>query len=768
MRNQLSKSFVAVLFSASLMSSSNASAIVILSPVTMASEPGFTSSRWMFGEGEAPKGDTVAALMAGARRAQIDGDYDTCVKKAEGAFSKTKTVQAWIALTELDCSSKLKPSAASADHINKIIATVNKNPNWLLLGPQASLLRGALLRASLAQIEMDSKTNKARAADAVERTQELLSYADDKTRAQFWRVAGEVAHASQRFEEARELMKRSLAEVDNEEVRARLNSIDNLLAPKTKDTKGADSIRADSLHKSSPESIKTLEASKEELDLVDRVTAALKSGDLVSAGEDGIKLINGYPGGNRAKWAYDRVLEAYWSVAEKSDTKFFSTHEKLVRAMQRADGDRVADWARNMFARGQYDDALVLARRAIETVQGARSTSIVELAAKAAWAVDKFPVAREMLDRLVHEHAGTKEAREAILKSGILHYRQGEYAQSSADFERALSLPQSDAFEIIARYWNWRALQKLKNERAEAAGDELMRKFPFSYYGLRVRLERSSGVLEWKNESSKLSTQTWMTSREKSAFERAETLMKAGWLDEAQSELKLLPLAQNAEEKAIRALLWAAAGQYASAAKLANDAWDEKPELRRSPFVNVAFPSEFKTAITAQAATRKVDPYLVQGLIKQESNYNSRAVSGSGALGLMQMIPLTARDMAQDLRLGNLQMPDDMFQPARNIQMGTYYLARLVNKYQGTVPVALAAYNLGPTKIDRWIKSRPSLKDVVTLRSSKADDELWFDEIPYWETSGYVKSVLRNILLYKMLDLGRVQISEPLWSADSL
>ena len=69
--------------------------------------------------------------------------------------------------------------------------------------------------------------------------------------------------------------------------------------------------------------------------------------------------------------------------------------------------------------------------------------------------------------------------------------------------------------------------------------------------------------------------------------------------------------------------------------------------------------------------------------------------------------------------------------------------------------------------MDRWLRSRPSLKTLPTLRSSQPDDELWFDEIPYWETSYYVKAILRNILLYRMFDKSEIQVPDPVWASPS-
>ena len=718
-----------------------------------------------------------SAALAAAGRARFEGQFDVCLKKVEEAWPKAKNLHAWLVTAELECLAKDKnPNSA---RIEKAIGKVEKNLGWMLTGPHASNLRASYIAARLAQIEADTKNNRTRARAALDATLPYLSYADQKTQAKFWRLGGELMFLSQRGEEARELFKRSLAELESEEVRAKLGVVEKSLAggkdgvkPSVEEANGA-KPEAKSEQKSEPKSeakteeklaAVTLDASPEELELVDRVTLALKSGDLVTAVADGVKLIRGFPGSSRAKWAADRALDAYNAVADKSDPKIIASRAQMIKEMEKADSDRLGEWARAMYSRGQWDDALQLTRKNLETLSGPRSTAVLDFAAKCAMATDRFDVALEYFQRLVRAHGGTPTAREALLRSGLVRFRLGQYAQAAADFERLLAMPQVGLLEVSARYWLWRSLQRLKSDRADATADELMRKYAFSYYGLRARIERNAGTLEWKQEPAPLKTKLWLTAYEQKAFERAKALAQAGWLEEAQMELKELPLPQKAEDKAMRSLIWAAAGHYTNASRLANEAWDEKAEFRRPPFITASFPVEFANPINQNAALRKLDRDLVRSLIKQESGFNLRAVSPSNALGLMQLMAPTAREAAQDLRSGPLDIPDDLFKGPRNIQLGTHYLSRLVSRYQGHIPLALASYNAGPTRIDRWLKGRPSLRGLAVSRSSKPEDEIWIDEIPYMETSIYVKSILRNLLMYKVLDQSRVQVPDPIWA----
>ena len=740
-----------------------------LESVTMTSEDKFPAPRWMYGTNQKISGSnaTVNALSQ-AKSAQLEGNYDLCLKRISTVRSQAKSLQAWLATAELDCAVKNKASVANAEKLSQALSRVNQNPAWLLRGPQAQLLRAAAIEGFLNLTEQDMKTNRPRAWKSIESVQDFLVHMDKQQKAKLWRMAGDLAFIQQKAEAASDYMKRSLAEVESAEVRSKLTSIESTL--------GTIKDGAPASPKPSDAPVAAQEASADELQIVDRVTIALKAGDLVSAVEDAMKLISNYQGSARSKWASDRVLDVYLSMIDKTDPKYTLLRERLLKLMEKGDQDRLAEWARSMFGRGQYSDSLTIAKRALDKLSGTKRSGILDLAAKAAMGCDKFSDAKSVSEELVEQHSGTKESREALFRLGLISFRAGAYSQALTNLEKVASLPQSENLELSARYWMWRSHQKLNSDKAAAAADELMKRFPFSYYGLRARIEMASNTLEWKAETKKIESKLWLTSNERMGWERAQLLLRAGWLEEAQAEIRLLPPPMKADDKAVRALLWAASGQYLTASKLVNDAWDEKGELRGMPFVAAAFPAEFDAWISEQAKIRNMDRFLVKSLIKQESGYNARAVSSSNALGLMQVIPPTAREIANDLRAGPLEIPNDLFIPKKNIQFGTFYLSRLLTKYQGTVPLALAAYNAGPGRMDRWLRARPTLKGLVASKSSAPEDELWFDEIPYAETSFYVKAILRNLLIYRMLDRmpdrwtdesrvqGPMKVNNPIWS----
>ncbi len=111
-----------------------------------------------------------------------------------------------------------------------------------------------------------------------------------------------------------------------------------------------------------------------------------------------------------------------------------------------------------------------------------------------------------------------------------------------------------------------------------------------------------------------------------------------------------------------------------------------------APSSSSSVSGKFSELIAAAAEKFDVDANLIQAVIKAESNFNPKAVSSSGALGLMQLMPSTAESLGVD----------DPLDPEQNIFGGTKFLHRLLDKYKNDVSLALAAYNAGPGAVDKY------------------------------------------------------------------
>ncbi len=129
-------------------------------------------------------------------------------------------------------------------------------------------------------------------------------------------------------------------------------------------------------------------------------------------------------------------------------------------------------------------------------------------------------------------------------------------------------------------------------------------------------------------------------------------------------------------------------------------------------------------------------------IARQESEFNPRAVSPAGARGLMQLMPATAEEVSGKLGIG-FDLGRLTSDPMYNVQLGSSYLSRLLNAYDGSYVLATAAYNAGPGRVRDWIATYgdPRLDDVDTVT--------WIESIPYEETRNYVMRVLESLHVYR-------------------
>jgi soluble lytic murein transglycosylase len=153
-------------------------------------------------------------------------------------------------------------------------------------------------------------------------------------------------------------------------------------------------------------------------------------------------------------------------------------------------------------------------------------------------------------------------------------------------------------------------------------------------------------------------------------------------------------------------------------------------------YYRLRFPLAYQQHLSREAAQRDLDPAWVAALIRAESAWNPAAHSHANARGLMQLLPGTGRSLAKRLGLG-WKGPQQLFQPQRNITLGTEYLADMLARKAEQPFLATAAYNAGPSPIARWRSQRPP-REV----------DLWIETIPYWETRDYVVRVMAFSVIY--------------------
>ena len=159
------------------------------------------------------------------------------------------------------------------------------------------------------------------------------------------------------------------------------------------------------------------------------------------------------------------------------------------------------------------------------------------------------------------------------------------------------------------------------------------------------------------------------------------------------------------------------------------------------------FPMPFKAAVVTRAGQIGLDPAYVYGLIRQESRFIMDAKSSVGASGLMQVMPATARWTAKKIGLATFQ-PHHITDRDTNIAIGTGYLKLVLDSFEGSMPLAAAAYNAGPNRPRTW---RGQTGAPVM------DAAIWAENVPFNETRDYIKKVLANTTSYAALITGSPQ-----------
>lgn len=153
--------------------------------------------------------------------------------------------------------------------------------------------------------------------------------------------------------------------------------------------------------------------------------------------------------------------------------------------------------------------------------------------------------------------------------------------------------------------------------------------------------------------------------------------------------------------------------------------------------LDVRFPLAYRDAVLSQATASAVAPAWIYAVIRQESAFRANARSPVGALGLMQIMPATGHQIAQELR-EPLSADPPLLQPETSIRYGAHYLRHLLERLQDNPVLATAAYNAGPNKVGQWLP---------TANTIPAD--VWTETIPYRETRAYVQRVLEYLAIYQ-------------------
>ncbi len=287
---------------------------------------------------------------------------------------------------------------------------------------------------------------------------------------------------------------------------------------------------------------------------------------------------------------------------------------------------------------------------------------------------------------------------------------------------------------LAARYWLGRvALARRDSPSARALWGALAHDDSLSYYGLRARAVAGLPALRVAAQPNGSAAPEVLA-----ALGVLDTLILAGLDSDADAEVAALVDQPPADLETL--LAWseglAARGWGPAAVHLAWIAYGRAPADRRA--LEAIFPWPHRVAVEAEAQEFGVDPLLLAALVRQESEFNPEARSTAGARGLAQLLPSTAEATAR--ALGLAFDPAWITVPDLNLHLGAAHFAHLLRRFDGRVDAAVAAYDAGAPPVTRWL-----------ARSDSADSDQFIELIPYDETRGYARAVLRNWIIYRAL-----------------
>ena len=341
--------------------------------------------------------------------------------------------------------------------------------------------------------------------------------------------------------------------------------------------------------------------------------------------------------------------------------------------------------------------------------------------------------AARWFDELIARYPADLRASLARFRLAAQAWRDSLRDSASALFraEVAAGAPQ----RMSARFWLGKlALLSGDSAGARAAWLTLAREDSVGYYGLRARREVNLPPLRFAAAPAPAPSAAIAAS-----FGRVDTLLLAGLDTAAQAEVRTI-LGRAPQQDVDALLAWsdglARRGFGPAAVRLG---WQAALKAPNDPRVlRAIFPWPNRRAVEGEAAEFGVDPLLLVAIVRQESVFDAQALSPAGARGLAQLLPGTAALTARGLDV--TFYPEWITVPDLNLHLGAAHLQELLERFPGRVDAAVAAYNAGTAPVTRWL-----------ARPGADDPDQFIESIPYQETRGYVRSVLRNRELYRAL-----------------
>jgi soluble lytic murein transglycosylase len=414
-----------------------------------------------------------------------------------------------------------------------------------------------------------------------------------------------------------------------------------------------------------------------------------------------------------------------------------------LRPAQRADPDLVLDELRALRRANREDDAM-----AVWTAQGVAAEQAAGAARASAFWAERSQLARRMLQegdnkaafRLADDDMQTDpeaQADAAFLAGFIALRRLDQPAVAAARFQ-LLAKSTAAISQARAHYWLARAAAAQHDDATARSEYGAAAAWPTTYYGQLAVLALGGDAAALEGRIGALADPVW-TSQQALDFAGRELTRAAAvlvaWGDPARARAFLQQVASLAADPATRSM----DAHFA----LGLDLPDQAVAVARKAGRDGTLLPQSGWPLAADPPDQPVAAAVSLGIIRQESSFDIGAVSASGARGLMQLMPGTAAQVGRQIGVA-VPAASLTTDAAGNMRLGSAYLGQLVDQFGGALPLAIAAYNAGPNRVQQWLGDNG---DPRTPGGVGMID--WIELIPFSETRNYVQRVIENIAVYR-------------------
>ncbi|HZF02730.1 MAG TPA: transglycosylase SLT domain-containing protein [Patescibacteria group bacterium] len=482
---------------------------------------------------------------------------------------------------------------------------------------------------------------------------------------------------------------------------------------------------------------------------IDRAERLLRGGVPKTAGDEAERIA----GEARDAGIVVRALRVVGDAAARLG-RYEAGAKALEAAAKRAPSDQQPrlriDQARLLIRAGQDKRAIPLLASVAATAAESDAAEAMALQARVLDEGSRDAEAVALYRQIVKRFPNRGVAAGARWRLGWIAWLHGDLRAAAGEWKHVADVSGGRDLRVQALYWCGRALEAAKDEAgAGSLYTTVLAEAPRSYYGM-LAAQRVGGAApaamprEISTPAPALPADPSEALKADPRFARVDLLRRIGLVEYAWEELE--DVVQSSVGDPVR--LYGASSAYVRderyhlALRIVRRHFgalsvSADPALPRA-FWEVIYPFGWRAEVSEAAKRAGLDPFLVAAVVREESSYYPRAVSRAGARGLMQLMPATAKPMA-DVRGLPFEGGGLLDDPRANLEMGTAFLAGLMKEF-GDPRLAIAAYNAGPKRVHDWWKARRT-----------GDMEAFVEQIPYDETRKYVKHVMLAWSEYRRL-----------------